>query len=346
MTGKFEPGSETIWREVCGLTAIILTILKWIGIVLLVIIGLVLVVAACLLFVPVRYHLYLEKREELLVKGYASWLFHLLHISFQVKDHGESHVLRILGIPLSGRDEQAKRKRRKRPSAGKAARVTKQKERKGEEGEHKLLAQKETKEMEKESRVSEKQSETEHLPEEGNEIPFSQKSGQKQKNTGNKKFFQKIKEFFLPIRRVLGKIWKGLQSIWKFLREGPEQRNGDSRFAKAKMILTDENTMQLWKLVWKNLSALWKHSKPRKMKGWIHFGTSDPCTTGQILGVIGAGYGFIGSGVQIVPDFEQAVLEGHLEIKGRIRLMVLLLIAKRILWSGQWKHFKKQLDEG
>ena len=51
----------------------------------------------------------------------------------------------------------------------------------------------------------------------------------------------------------------------------------------------------------------------------VRFGLEDPYDTGRILAVLSMLYPFYGEHIDIYPDFEYRILEGHLLIKGRIR---------------------------
>lgn len=322
-------------RRCADLVAIIFSILKWLGMILLVIVGLVVVIAACLLFVPVRYSVYLEHQEEWVVKGGASWLLHLLHLSVLVEGGQESHTMRILGVRF---DTSGRRRKSKRKTVG--GRRKNQKANVLQEGEQ---SRKETSQKNHANVFPEKIEEI--SPKERSRQNPGEDKERNQPESKKKTLFQRIGEFFLPIQQGFVKIYKCIRAIWKFLREGPSEAAESKKPVLIKEILQDSNTTVLWRLVWENIAALWKHSSPRKLKGKIRFGTSDPCTTGQILGVVGAGYGLLGRGVQITPDFENTVLEGNLELKGRIQIFVLLLIAKRVFLSDEWRHFKKQTDQ-
>jgi hypothetical protein len=109
-------------------------------------------------------------------------------------------------------------------------------------------------------------------------------------------------------------------------------------------MIRDDNTSQLIALIMENAGFLLHHIKPSRIKGWVHFGTSDPCTTGQILGVLGVVFAAWGKGIAVKPDFEEEILEGEVEIRGRLRLVIVLIIVFRILPSAKWKRWKRQWD--
>ena len=87
---------------------IFLGILKWLGILLLVLLGLVLTVLLAVLFVPIRYEAEGSFRGELLAKGQISWLWRLF--SIQAVYDGDTEVsLRIFGVKPGRKKETAER---------------------------------------------------------------------------------------------------------------------------------------------------------------------------------------------------------------------------------------------
>ena len=94
---------------------------------------------------------------------------------------------------------------------------------------------------------------------------------------------------------------------------------------------------------------LWKQIHPRRMRGKVIFGTGDPCSTGELLGVLALFYAWYGNGVQIIPDFEQKRIEGNVSIRGRIRMITLICIAWRIIKNKdgrkllhEWEKWKEE----
>ena len=86
--------------------AVLLTILKVIGIVLLSVIALALLIVIVVLFVPIRYKAegyYKDKDYNVLAK--ASWLLHAVTVSFDLKASKEP-VIRIFGIKLKGKKKK------------------------------------------------------------------------------------------------------------------------------------------------------------------------------------------------------------------------------------------------
>lgn len=85
---------------------ILLTILKVTGIVLLCIIGPVLFVLLIVLFVPVRYKADgFYKDSDYNVKAKASWLLHVVTVSFDLKA-SKKPVIKVFGIKLKGKKKK------------------------------------------------------------------------------------------------------------------------------------------------------------------------------------------------------------------------------------------------
>ena len=102
--------------------ALILAILKWIGIVLLAVIGLLLFVCAMVFFVPVRYVVECKTEDSFRIGFFASWLFGIVKFG---KKMPESKVrLYLFGIKV----KRLKRKHEKPPSKRQSAPAQKQKQ--------------------------------------------------------------------------------------------------------------------------------------------------------------------------------------------------------------------------
>lgn len=95
--------------------------------------------------------------------------------------------------------------------------------------------------------------------------------------------------------------------------------------------------------LWREICYLLKKGKPTKIQGKLLFGTGDPATTGQALGVLGAVYGFLPEDLFITPDFENEVYEGTIDVKGRLRLIHLLIVAVRLLIDRDFRYVVKKV---
>lgn len=254
---------------------IILTILKWLGIALLCMLALLLVLCLCILFVPVRYYVSVTCEDQWKVRGVVSWMFHILHLSFE--SSGEKGMqLRIFGFDVSAgrRRRHSKRKRKKKA----------------------VEEVKETPEPEMTTM------EVKQIPEErGSAENEKVKTQKKQKKSRFLLLRSRVKNFFLSIKGIFDRI----KSV-------------------------DREGLEIIRLILKNGGKLLKHILPRKIRGRIHFGTSDPAQTGEILGAVSVLFAIYGQGVRVIPDFDQAVFEGEVELRGSLMGIVLLIFVIRI----------------
>ena len=155
-------------------------------------------------------------------------------------------------------------------------------------------------------------------------------------------FFEKIasKVKRLKIRIVtFFKEWKDKITGW--IEAGT---NLSQKISKISDFIKDELNKQGFHITFSSLKKILKHILPTKLKSRIVFGTGDPCTTGQALGVISVLYSFYGEKVQIIPDFENKVLEGKHYVRGRIRLVTILIIVIKLMLDKKFQQLRKNFQ--
>ncbi|MBR6365026.1 MAG: hypothetical protein IKS10_02870 [Lachnospiraceae bacterium] len=110
---------------------------------------------------------------------------------------------------------------------------------------------------------------------------------------------------------------------------------------------TRDYTKRAAKYVAKKGIKILKSIRPRKCKGEITFGLRDPKTMGMICGYSGMLYPVYYKAIDVQPLFgvDHTVIDGEIEIKGRIILMAVVARAVPILFKKDcrrvWKEFKK-----
>lgn len=289
--------------------AVILTVIKIIGIVLLVILGLILLLAGILLFVPVRYRIRLQKGAADEWKAAhavirVTWLLHLLNVSFCYPERAYVRV-RILFFTIfrSDRPKKAKPPKNKPP-----------KETAREDASKEELLQKEA-----------------HVTRETDQTDQTEKAG-----TGNEAAQPITKARF---RRIAGKVWDILKNIRYTIRKIYDKIVDIIRNIRY---YTEILNSELFKETFKKCSGeLWgliKSIAPRKVKGWLRIGMEDPATTGKLMGYYGMLYPLIGKHLDVRPDFDEVVFEGVVRIKGRITLF-------RAIKTGIVIYFNKDLQK-
>lgn len=290
---------------------IFLGILKWLGILLLVLLGLVLTVLLAVLFVPIRYEAEGSFKGELLAKGQISWLWRLF--SIQAVYDGDTEVsLRIFGVKLGRKKETAERtEKTETPDPA----VTGSEKRPEEEmpvyeSRPKAEAPASEKHQGTEEGIKEK------VPAAGTK---NAKNGQKKKRV-RQSLFQKIKVTF---QRICGKL-----------------KTAEERWQKLMEFLEKEENKNTFRLLKRQVIRFFKHVLPGKVSGTVRFGFEDPYTTGRILTYISPFYGWYGRTIQVIPVFDEQVLDGELSLKGRIRIATLLFIGFQV-WRD--KNFRTLL---
>ncbi len=108
-------------------------------------------------------------------------------------------------------------------------------------------------------------------------------------------------------------------------------------------ILSKEESKEAIAVVFDQVKKTLRHILPRKIKGYLIYGSEDPSTTGKVLGLVSVFYAAAGPVFQIVPDFERARLECDLEFKGRLQIFTLLVILLKIYFNSELKEFVQEM---
>lgn len=298
---------------------IILAILKWVGIVLLCILLLLLALVLCILFVPVRYRISVQCTDQWRVRGNVSWLLYIFKLSFDTTAE-QGTRLRIFGIPVS-RD-----KRRKRPKSTKKRKKKKEapsiREKMPSET-HKKLPGKSAGEAEMQKSL---QPEARKKAEVQKSL---QPEGRKSTQPENR---EKMRNgWWSRIRKRLDALYGRIKKTILSIRD---------IFDKIKAV--DREELEMIRLLLQKTGRLLKHIFPKKLRGWIHFGTSDPALTGEILGALGVFFAMYGQGIRVTPDFEQSVFEGEAEIRGSLMGIVLLILIIQVHPLQLIRYFEKK----
>ncbi len=99
----------------------------------------------------------------------------------------------------------------------------------------------------------------------------------------------------------------------------------DERYADAKALLFDR------------IKKLLRELRPRSGGGRIRIGLDDPYSTGQLMQAAALLYAVIEDRIQVIPDFDKAVIDGEVNIAGRLRIIVPAEAALRIFFNKKLK---------
>ncbi len=323
--------------RLAGVIAIILTILKWIGLIILILLGILILMILAVLFAPVHYRVkgqYIG--GQWLLSGWIGWILHLMHLSFCFENLKQDVHMRILGVRLRRRKKKEKAKRKK----------TKRKKTKLKKTKRKKTRSKNTGDN---SRKTAPVTSTDPMHEENKRVP---QHVQKEDSTQTAEDIDAGEEtdndqngvllFWKLLGKIFGRVKQFLVMLSHMFRSLAE---GGRKCSLAKDFILCEETRAFIGMAWEQIQYFWRRIRPKRVKGWVHYGTSDPALTGQILGALAVWYGYSGCQVHISPDFEQEVLEGQLEIRGWIQGYVALKIAWKVLLGDEWKQFKGRYDQ-
>lgn len=294
------------------MVAIVLGILKIIGILLLVILGLLLFVIISVLFVPLRYWAEGSFYEKLKGSASVSWFLHLISLKISYDEKAQVDVRVLWFHPGREKAEKAQDRaetpERAEPVTGRACAYFPEEADETEKSEADAF-EKELTERVETAQVSATPGTDRH---EG-------------KSAGAGKIAARFRHFLSALKLKVQGIHRNLKKAAKKLRAGK------NRWETILSFLRNEENKKTFRLAKRQIFAVIRHILPRKSEGKIRFGFDDPYMTGQVLTWISPFYGLYGRHLQICPDFLEPCLEGEWKLKGHIRLGTILLLAFRML---------------
>ena len=338
--------------------SIIFLILKILGILLLILLLLILFFAAVVLFVPVRYRLTASRYEKLKGELLISWL--LRGISLRVFYDGRALARgKVLWFRLFEKqlwpfgEEEAERPETEQPEAGEMDAGQPESERTEEpDGLGKKKAeQPPLPQEEKEEEFEERLRATELSPSEDREKEEPDPALSDPSNLGIRLLLGRLKETVKQFtRKQTGKIsgffrdfhqsLKRIPKIWTEIKN--KLANGRKSFEGMREIFTNEENREVFRLLVSRGRKLFRHVRPKKIKGKLQFGFSDPYRTGQVLTAVSPFYGLYAKELELIPDFEHEVLKGEISVKGRIRMGVVLWTGIRLFLNKNFRRLLKR----
>ena len=117
-------------------------------------------------------------------------------------------------------------------------------------------------------------------------------------------------------------------NIFKTRLKSIKKRLGQFDKEKKKIFksIKDEKNRLAIKILFKLLIKLLKHILPQRVKGRVEFGFEDPATTANIVGYISLLHPKYYKRVEIIPVFNNEIIDVNLDIRGRIQLIYILYI--------------------
>lgn len=356
------------------MTAIILMILKIIGILALILVGVCLLLLGAVLFVPIRYKVSAACQTEpgqVSAQARLSWLLHLLTVRIAY-DNGLVCKVRLFGITVYDiakkelYEERAARKRQKKEHRQKAEKKAGNQAKEREAGKEQEQKRKtESRPLEKEQQDKQEQPErtgqgAQHRTQERQTAKFreqekEQKQEQKQDEktaqaeTGpaepKKGFRKRIAEFFRMLYRRLKNIQYTIRGFCDKIKQIVEN------IAYYREMLEREESKKAFLCCKKQLFRIWQNIRPGKLKLAMEIGFDDPAATGQFVAFYSMFYPWIYHTVTLEPDFENSVLKGTFFCRGRVTVFVLLRAAWILYFDKNIRTFlrlwkKEEIEHG
>lgn len=134
---------------------------------------------------------------------------------------------------------------------------------------------------------------------------------------------QKLKCTFYKICDKIKEIWKKIdyyQRLWELESTQNEIRVCKERIGKAL-----------------------KHILPYKFRAELQLGFEDPATTGNVMGIWGMLYPWIGEQIRVVPYFDEQIMKGHFYLKGRICVFTVLVIAIQFYFDKELRKLIRRV---
>lgn len=306
-----------------GIIGVLLTILKVLGIILLSILGLLLIIILLFLFVPFVYKIrvkYVGKQLE--AEGEVSFLFRLLRARAAYKDElsyeAKAAFFTLISSEKAGRDEEDGKEAHKE---SKAADV------KTEDTSLKTTATG--------TQVDCKQAVCGQVNEEN-------KAGKKAKSKKAKKQKSKKTKKKLNIFAKIEEIKEKIEAKWTAFKETFLSLN-NKKEAVLKFINAEGTADGIFYLLTQS-KILIKMILPKKIKGWLRFGTGDVYTEGQYLTYLCFVYPLYAGKFDIIPEWEEEVIEVDATFSGKIRMFAMLLIGLKLLFSKKVKALLRNFN--
>lgn len=305
----------------------IFTILKVIGIILLVVLALILTALLCVLFVPVKYRAVGSfDNTDIRAKAHASWLFHLFALHIEYADETDGYI-RLVFVKKglfadSFGDNYEAFNDDVMDDAAKTETEDKVSENTGNE--HKIPA-------DESGHITDEQAEDEYTACTHNEyrsVTDENQHVKQQTKPTHKKTYKK------PHKKSHKKQFKDKSDkikncIYKLKREYSDERN-KAAFSHLK----------------KELFIILKRICPRRLKLTMVYSTGSPDTTGISLGILACFPVGYTNRWRITPDFEseKPYAKGSFDIKGHVIVISILAATLRILFDKNCRRLYNRIS--
>ena len=168
------------------------------------------------------------------------------------------------------------------------------------------------------------------------------KAGKKAKSKKAKKQKSKKTKKKLNIFAKIEEIKEKIEAKWTAFKETFLSLN-NKKEAVLKFINAEGTADGIFYLLTQS-RILIKMILPKEIKGWLRFGTGDVYTEGQYLTYLCFVYPLYAGKFDIIPDWEEEVIEVDASFSGKIRMFAMLLIGLKLLFSKKVKALLRNFN--
>lgn len=311
----------------------IFTILKVIGIILLVVLALILTALLCVLFVPVKYRAVGSfDNTDIRAKAHVSWLFHLFALHIEYADETDGYI-RLAFV--------------KRKLFDDADSDYENDEKAAEASDDDVMD--EAAKTETEDKVSENTGdepkipadESEHITDEQAEDECTARTHNEYRSVTDEN--QHIKQQTKPTHQKTYKKPHKKSHKKQFKDKSEKIKNC---IYKLKREYSDERNKAAFLHLKKELFIILKRICPRRLKLTMVYSTGSPDTTGISLGVLACFPVGYTNRWRITPDFEseKPYAKGSFDIKGHVIVISILAATLRILFDKNCRRLYNRIS--
>lgn len=315
----------------------VLSVIKTIGLVLLIIVIIAAVLAACILFVPVRYRAEgdFDKRE---LKGQLTWLFRMMKLQGQVSGDETSYALYLFGFRTKLLDKNFLEKW-KHFSVRRKAR----KQKKTVASKKKALQKQKNAYHKKHDQYKTQYQEIYGTEEAGGSV-VNEATGSLDETEKREAADERVKESFE------GNLVqpKEREAVDHSTNASCKKDSVMGILKKIFHVLQAFRDYQPLQLIRPDVSRLLHRARPRSMQGDLAFGFEDPARTGQVLGLISNFYFIYQFDKLFISgdfDSEKAYISGDVAMKGHLQIIFGIVFILRIIRKKQFRRFMKALKQ-
>lgn len=295
-----------------------LTFLKIIGTILLVILLVILALLLLVLFVPFRYNMeFVYNKDNLYLKAKVTWLLMFrFYLNFIEKKLAYKFKILFLTILNSEKTKNTPLADKKVPAADTSSLISvKEQDIKTEEVEEKQNEEQEKVVREVEEAVEQHKSTSEDTGKTKKRFSF--------------KLLHPAEIYYNISQKIVDIFWKIRDAILTTER----------KLDKICAMIADPDNREAVVFVLRQVKTLLKHIAPTKHGIYVKAGFDNPATTGQVLGAYSVVNNILRLNFVLEPDFENEVLESKVFVKGRIRVVNLLIIGIKVITNKTIRKF-------